>query len=946
MYRIKYQRKRGIKRALVMLLALVMLASVCFPAMWVSAEEVDGEPVSVEETFKNNLAGLAAQVDSFAGTQDEYNALVGSVDALRAEIAGAEGLDEAVAAELNAQLDTLSGTLLAKKPQELSDPDVPEEPEAEDSEQETDDAAAEIRTVTANANGLDFSVTGKLSENVTLDVKALSAGEADYIRSEVLRLGDDVAGVAYDITLMENGVEIQPDETVEVVIDGISNADAVYHLPHVSAADIADYMAIAEQAGAETFAFFGGLRNDANRSIDFERVENFLVEQGKLKFDAHGFSAYYIASGSMGIGNNDIRGKISDRTNDTVYTTPGTTLAFNVDTYITSVTWEMAPAKLPGVTGTASGDRNGNYKIVIDSNFEPGEGGTEITLKAKWGGRLNLSGTVNIVVLSQQDFIDKILVSIGTSENDNDYPVYIAVLINSDTFKGIPNEPAQSGADYNFYESDYTEGNPFRATNGNGIIQKDIASHADFRGSVDGSNTVGLVDPTGVKTKAMLTGIDWDRLLNAVFTTRDGTWHDTDGNVVDESKPDEYEVIPYVIKLETTNNMQGWHIDCCVRKKASVTLDYNNNIPVGLKLNTQIAMPNAVTTKAGMSVGVDSISGMENNQITVSPITNSEAKYTFTFLEWNTKPDGSGTSYQPDAKITLNENQTLYAIWDSNLGTGNLKITKNVVVSAGETAPDENFTFTVTIKDKEGNTPSETYKYTIYDASTNVAVSGGMGRISSGNTIVLKHNQYAIINDLPEANDNQSNVTIAESDKTDYVESWDGGTTESLSTTVAIQGGRTSGVVCTNTYQKPTTEITVNKQVSGNMGDQSKAFTFTYKTEANGTERTFTLKHSESKTLENLKIGETLYIKEYTDYTKTVTYIVTDADKNETTITVQEKDGWYQIPVAAGTVVNFNNNKSANIDTGVATDSLPYILLMTLAVIGAGALLLNKRRVF
>ena len=34
----KYQRKRGFERTLVMLLALVMLASVCFPAMRVNAE--------------------------------------------------------------------------------------------------------------------------------------------------------------------------------------------------------------------------------------------------------------------------------------------------------------------------------------------------------------------------------------------------------------------------------------------------------------------------------------------------------------------------------------------------------------------------------------------------------------------------------------------------------------------------------------------------------------------------------------------------------------------------------------------------------------------------------------------------------------------------------------------------------------------------------------------
>ncbi len=152
-------------------------------------------------------------------------------------------------------------------------------------------------------------------------------------------------------------------------------------------------------------------------------------------------------------------------------------------------------------------------------------------------------------------------------------------------------------------------------------------------------------------------------------------------------------------------------------------------------------------------------------------------------------------------------------------------------------------------------------------------------------------------------------------------------------------------VQVTNTYEASTTTITITKTVSGNMGDQSKEFTFTYKVGATGTERTFTLKHGGSQTLENLKIGETLYIKEATDYVKTVTYTVTDGDETKT-ITAEEKDGWYQIPVAAGTVVNFNNTKNATIDTGITTDSIPYILLLTMAVIGAGALLMKKRRAF
>ena len=38
----------------------------------------------------------------------------------------------------------------------------------------------------------------------------------------------------------------------------------------------------------------------------------------------------------------------------------------------------------------------------------------------------------------------------------------------------------------------------------------------------------------------------------------------------------------------------------------------------------------------------------------------------YTFISWNTKSDGSGTSYQPGSKYTANESVTLYAIWKSD----------------------------------------------------------------------------------------------------------------------------------------------------------------------------------------------------------------------------------------------------------------------------------------
>lgn len=810
------------------------------------------------------------------------------------------------------------------------------------------------RTVTASANGLEFSVTGQLTETTTLNVQMLGSEETDYIRSTVLGLDEQTAGSAYDITLYDNGVEIQPGEDVEVSISGITDADSVYHLPHTSAEKVRELKARALDGAEKT-----GVRAAASKIAKFvagdsvpehEKVD-FHQEHGKLKFKAKGFSVYFIASGNMSIGNKEDRGEIENNTNDTYYAMPGTTLYFFVDA--NSVTWATTlPA---GITGRSNGiiyENKPAYQITIPENFVPDQDGTTFTLTANWwGGRENRSGKVTITVLTEQKFIDKILGTDGDQSapmGGSDYAVYLAVLQNSADYTGIPNEPAQSGAGYDFIEDGYTigvkngDGDRFKASNYGSVIDSSIGSHAELSGSVDGSNTVGLVDPSGVKTKAMLKNIDWNEVLKAVFAKREGPWYDTDGNVVDENKINEYEVIPYVIKLETTNDMQGWHIDCCVRKKTSVTLTYDSNIPSGLKLDTNITMPNNVTTTAGTNVTVGAISGMNNGKINVSGI-NTNENYEFTFQGWNTKPDGTGTSYSPSQVLTLNENTTLYAIWTSNpkIGTGNLKITKNVIVPEGEIIPDTSFTFTLGIKDGDGNNSTGTYKYTVYNATTNVAVADGTGTVSYGGTVSVKHNQYVIINDLPAENDTdgQPNVTITENDSTDYDESWDGGATKSLSTSVKIEGGRRSEVTCTNTAVPKTTFITLDKNVTGNMGDRNKDFTFTVSVDGE-TFGTYTLNHNtDTVTIENIPVGSTVTITESANagYTVSATVDGVAATVTDSTITIQNV-------AADGHAVVFTNDKSANIDTGISLDSIPYILILVGVVAAGGFLFLRKRR--
>ena len=59
-----------------------------------------------------------------------------------------------------------------------------------------------------------------------------------------------------------------------------------------------------------------------------------------------------------------------------------------------------------------------------------------------------------------------------------------------------------------------------------------------------------------------------------------------------------------------------------------------------------------------------------NNQVYDNTTTNNlhENSFTrenYTFKEWNTKADGTGTSYSDKQSITLNKDITLYAIWEN-----------------------------------------------------------------------------------------------------------------------------------------------------------------------------------------------------------------------------------------------------------------------------------------
>lgn len=152
-----------------------------------------------------------------------------------------------------------------------------------------------------------------------------------------------------------------------------------------------------------------------------------------------------------------------------------------------------------------------------------------------------------------------------------------------------------------------------------------------------------------------------------------------------------------------------------------------------------------------------------------------------------------------------------------------------------------------------------------------------------------------------------------------------------------------------NTYSAGTLNVT--KTVTGNLGDKSQFFEFKVtltgeegKTYANsytvsggsyvsnptsiaiGTETTFYLKHGETLSIANLPYD--------------VSYTVTETAEEGYTTTKEGDTGTIN---AASQTAAFTNERTTTVDTGITTDSLPYVLLLGIVAL-AGAVLFIKRR--
>lgn len=195
-------------------------------------------------------------------------------------------------------------------------------------------------------------------------------------------------------------------------------------------------------------------------------------------------------------------------------------------------------------------------------------------------------------------------------------------------------------------------------------------------------------------------------------------------------------------------------------------------------------------------------------------------------------------------------------------------------------------------------------------------------------------------------------------------------------------------------YEKATSNVTITKQVTGLLGDTNKEFAFSVSITQNGTACTgvtakkgstevslnsFTLKHGETVTLENVPIGATITVNEstpgehYTVYSTgyndgqngsgevTFKYVAVAntaaaSDTDEADLMLLSMDEGTAVDTDAVALADATDKMVTNNaimvtnhctlfpDTGVLLDTLPYIVILAVVAGGVALLMLRKRR--
>lgn len=378
-----------------------------------------------------------------------------------------------------------------------------------------------------------------------------------------------------------------------------------------------------------------------------------------------------------------------------------------------------------------------------------------------------------------------------------------------------------------------------------------------------------------------------------------------------------------------TRTNTGFAVNC---QSPGIQVSAFSDKTTDVKPNDELTF--TVTIKPEIPTGkyVPTVEGVTINTITVNgqPVEasdlrkNDDGTYTATVPYTATADDCASGEVQLDVTATVEYSGKL-AISDTSGSTGSVNTNASVTSSASTScliAPQNqvNYSHTYDIPDGieiaeypeviTGNPVDEAYYYE--------------------GDIVTVDTEYA----------SKSPVTDETNGGTWTFDGWYLGNQKVTEATMDKDGLKFTGVwTFTPTYYN----VTIQKTVAGNMGDQTKKFSFTASAKRNsesvdlGDNNSFRLSHGEEKVISNVRPGTVLTVtEEWSGYEVEVS---ATGGQQGTLTESQEGQTGYTITVNADTNISFTNRKQVSPPTGLTDNAAPYLMMLLAAVGGMIGLL-------
>lgn len=708
------------------------------------------------------------------------------------------------------------------------------------------------QTLTDATTGI--TVTGEIPAGVTLTVNQVGAAVDDVLSMINLEDYAEVPTVLrYDITLTKDGIAWQPTTPVTVKVP-----DVYETVPTDPLAEVI-HMTSAVAAGYEKLA---NVTVNADRSVTF---------------DATGFSTYYVVAGTQ----SDSSG------NDTFYILRGTSVELtNVSNGNYIVTYPS------GATADTSG------VIITYANNEVTFFATSSAVIGEYSVTISSSRVATIYVTT----IDKLANEITLSNRKD---VYLTVLQNSEV---VPSEPTsggdfdwyyihKSGSAYSFNLNQWGTAGRYAQNDLSLLNLENISKSANLVHNTEGKNVIGVIDSGwGQATIPCInmTENDWHNLLVQLVSSNNRTIYVSQGagetvrvtsDNVNETLEDgsyRYKMYPYVVKLLINDSswapQHGWHIDCAVVDTLTYSVSYEFNLPATVTImeNGSLIKPDAAFYTPGtpnipvgdMKLGSTSLSS-GNRTIEIYDQL-SQSTYHYKFMGWSTTANGQVEYHPNDSLPPLNGNVKLFAIWEYEVTTGMVKLTKEEKFEDPNDERKDDLTsyeFSISFT----NSPDdETYPYAINAADGTTVTTGVL--TDENNKVSLRHGDTLTVHNVP-----NGTVTITEvvAESAEYTTTWAGTTSANSNVATAdVEAGVQTVVTCTNTYAPLTGNLTITKVVEGPDALKSDQFTFTVDlNDPNFNDKlgdvtftsgvgTFTITGAGSVTIPGIKIGTTYTVAE------------------------------------------------------------------------------------